>query len=577
MSKYNKLELTWFNKDKVLIWDNKKKDYIWVNPEDIRVAEIRILKEKKKIGEPNSVWNSEKRKWIVSEKKVPKEEQNLLIKGDNLIGLKAIEDDFTSKVKLIYIDPPFNTGSRVNADGEEVGYDDGLEHSIWLSMMKDRLEILRKLLSNDGVIFVHIDNHEIGHLKVLMDEIFLRKNFVQIISEKRASPAGFKTINPGPLTVTDYILMYAKDKDYFIWKPHYVPVDYDENYNLIIVNPNDNPAKWKFKNIEEMVYEKFGFKSWKDAKKEWGQDWKLIRGSMCGTIALENSERVVSIRDPHKPSQKIKELLAKSKEERDKVFVIEREKHENIYILNGGSLSFYKNKIREIDGEKVPTEILTDLWDDINYAGIAKEGGVTFKNSKKPEKLLRRIIELGSEEGDWVLDSFAGSGTTGAVAHKMGRKWIMVEMAKHADTHCVPRLKAVIEGKDQDKYAYGGGFVYYDLGDSLFKTDDTGIVSLTFDNGDLIESVCKIEGFKFIGREFLEKTPLHGVINGKRYCHITEELVTQDLVDQLALEINEEESLVIYCMKKLSKLELPQNIQIKKIPRDVVKRFKLVS
>lgn len=284
---------------------------------------------------------------------------------------------------------------------------------------------------------------------------------------------------------------------------------------------------------------------------------------------------------PHKPSDAIKKLLEKSKTERNKVFILEREKYDNIYILNGGALSFYKNKIREIDGEKVPTELLTDLWDDINYAGIAEEGGVKFKNSKKPEKLLRRIIDLGSEESEWVLDSFAGSGTTGAVAHKMGRKWIMIEMAKHAETHCIPRLKAVVEGEDSTgitkivDFKGGGGFRYCELGESLFKVDDSEIVEINYDNGDLVEAVCKIEGFKFVGREFLDKTKLHGVVNQKRFCHVTEEFVTQDLIDELVQEIKEEESLVIYCMKKVSRLSLPQNIQVKKIPRDIIKKFRL--
>jgi len=577
MSKYNKLELTWFNKDKVLIWDDKKKDYVWVNPDDIRVAETRILKEKKKIGEPNSIWSSEKKQWVISDKIIPKEEQNMLIKGDNLIGLKAIEDDFAGKVKLIYIDPPFNTGSRINADGEEVGYDDGLEHSIWLSMMKDRLEILYKLLSDEGVIFVHIDNNEIGHLKIIMDEIFGRRNFLQLISVKKATTAGYKAINLCPTTVTEYILMYSKNHNSYKNKPIYVGVQYDEDYGKVIINPEEEPEKWKIISLDDEVIKLTQFKDWKEAKEKWGLMWKEIRKSLKANYAINNKDRVISTKDLQKPSKKIRELMDKSRKTREKVFVLNREKRGDMYFINGRCIAFYSGKFKKVNGEDKPAELLTNFWDDISWYGIAQEGNVVFKNSKKPEKLLRRIIELGSEEGDWVLDSFAGSGTTGAVAHKMGRKWIMIEMAKHADTHCEPRLKAVIEGDDQDKYAYGGGFRYYHIGPSLFKTDESGLVSVTYDNGDLVEAVCKIEGFKFIGREFLGKTPLHGVVNNKRYCHVTEEFVTQELIDELIPELSVDESLVIYCMKKMSKLELPSNIQIKKIPRDIIKRFKLVS
>ena len=589
---YKRLELTWYNKDKVLLWDEEKKEYFWVEPNDIRVSEPRILIEKETVGKPNSLYKKvithDKGKLIPEEKKewqwievsdLPQEQQNLLIKGDNLLALKALEQDFTGKIKLIYIDPPFNTGNAFEY------YDDGLEHSIWLSMMKNRLEILHKLLRKDGVIFVHIDNYEVGYLRTLMDEIFLKMNFVQMISEKRASPAGFKTINPGPLTVTDYILMYAKDKDHLNWKPYYIPVDYDENYDLVILNPEENPTKWEFKKVREIIYGQYRFESWRDAKRTWGQDWKIIRKALCGTYALENVDRIVSIRDPHKPSEAIKNLLNRSKEERDKIFVLEREKYDDIYIINGGALSFYKNKIREINGEMVPTELLTDMWNDMNYAGIAKEGGVEFKNNKKPEMLLKRIIEMSTEPNDWVLDSFLGSGTTAAVAHKMGRKWIGIELfEKTMVEKALPRLKRVISGEDQTgiskevNWKGGGGFKYCVLGESLFKVDkETRVIELTYDNGPMIEAVCKIEGFKFVGMEFVNKTKLHGVVNGIRYCHITEEFVTQDYVDELSSEIKENESLVIYCLGYQSKLKLPQNMEIKKIPRDVAKKFILNS
>ena len=185
------------------------------------------------------------------------------------------------------------------------------------------------------------------------------------------------------------------------------------------------------------------------------------------------------------------------------------------------------------------------MWDDIGWHGIAKEGGVTLNKGKKPEKLLKRILDIGTDAGDWILDSFAGSGTTGAVAHKMGRKWVMIECLPDQIKLCKTRLTNVIKGKDTGgiskivHFKSGGGFRYVELGESLFKRDN-GIVGVNYDNGDLVEAVCKIEGFKFIGREFLEKAKLHGVVNQKRYCHVTEEFVTQDLIDELAQEIKKE-------------------------------------
>lgn len=182
-----------------------------------------------------------------------------------------------------------------------------MEHSIWLDMMYVRLKLLRNLLNPTGAIYVHIDDKEQAYLKVIMDEIFGRKNFVQMIAVKRASPAGFKVINPGPLTVTDYILLYAKDKTLMKYIPQRIPVGYDENYNLIINNPNDDPENWSFSKLVDLLYEQYGFKSWKDASNAWGTNWKTVRNSLLGDVALKNADRIVSVRDPHKPSQLIKE------------------------------------------------------------------------------------------------------------------------------------------------------------------------------------------------------------------------------------------------------------------------------
>jgi len=394
---------------------------------------------------------------------------NLIIKGNNLFALHSLKKRFAGRVKLIYIDPPYNTGS------DSFNYNDSFNHSTWLTFMKNRLEVAKELLSKDGAIFVQIDYHEAGYLNVLMNEIFGRENFIQMISVKTASPAGFKTVNPGPIDITETIFFYTKDRKSFPFKKQYVPVEYDENYNLVIENIEDEPEKWRLIPLRDIIYKENGIEigktsqqSAKNAQKKWGEYWKIIRNQIMGQYALENAERVVSIRDPHKPTEKLKELMKLSKKNRGKIFVYEKEDGGKTYIINGGALSFYSNKIKVIDGQKTPTELLTDLWTDISWDGIAKEGEVKLKNGKKPEKLLKRIIELATEEGDIVLDYHLGSGTTAAVAHKLNRQYIGIEQLDYGENDSVVRLQNVINGDTSGiskivGWKGGGSFVYMEL------------------------------------------------------------------------------------------------------------------
>lgn len=394
---------------------------------------------------------------------------NLIIKGNNLLVLYSLLKEFRGKVKLIYIDPPYNTGS------DEFQYNDNFRHSTWLTFMKNRLEVAKELLKDDGAIFVQLDHHEIGYLNVLMDETFGRGNKVQIIAIKTASPAGFKVVNPGPIDVTEYILFYARDKKKFNFKLQYVEVEYHENYDRVILNFEDKPENWKLESIKKVVLEENGIpvtgslrKAYKEAQRRWGKYWKIIFNQLIAEFALRNKERIVSIRDPHKPSESLKQLLIKSKKERDRIFVYGREGADPIFVINGGALAFYKNKVKNIGGREVPTELLTDFWGDISWAGIANEGGVRLKEGKKPEALLKRIIELSTEENDIVLDFFMGTGTTCAVAHKMGRQYIGVEQLDYGENSAVVRLKNVING-DQTGISKavgwqgGGDFIYMGL------------------------------------------------------------------------------------------------------------------
>jgi adenine-specific DNA-methyltransferase len=363
---------------------------------------------------------------------------NLIIKGNNLLALHSLKKEFTGKVKLIYIDPPYNTGS------DSFKYNDSFNESTWLTFMKNRLQVAHKLLNKKGAIYVHIDHHQLGNLNILLNEVFGKENKVQVISIKTASPAGFKTVNPGPIDVTEYILFYTKDKSQFPFKKGYVPVGYNKNYNLYL-EKNEDLKKWKFTPIKQKVIEDAGFSSEKEAKNKYGNLWKSIAKVMIEDFAYNNSDSIVSVRDPHKPTETLKKLMIQSKEE-ECVVEYKRENGSIMYLYKGGALAFYSNKMKKIDGKNEVTELLTDFWNHISWAGIANEGGVKLKNGKKPEKLLKQIIELTTEKNDIVLDYHLGSGTTTAVAHKLERQYIGLEQLDYGANDSTIRLKNVING-----------------------------------------------------------------------------------------------------------------------------------
>lgn len=385
---------------------------------------------------------------------------NLIIRGNNLLALASLEKRYLGQVKCVYIDPPYNTGD----DG--FGYNDRFNHSSWLTFMKNRLELAQKLLKKEGAIFVQIDHHELGYITVLMDEIFGVENKVQVIAVKTASPAGFKTVNPGPIDVTEYILFYTKNKPFFNFKKGYVPVGYNRNYNLV-VDKNEDVKKWAFRSIKDVVIEDAGFESEKEAKKQYGTSWRVILEHLIEDYAFNHAENVVSIRDPHKPTDTVKRLMNESRNV-DYVLEYKREDGTSAYIYKGGALAFYSNKMRVLDGEMAVTELLSDFWSHISWAGIANEGGVKLKNGKKPEKLIKQILELSTEPGDIVLDYHMGSGTTCAVAHKMGRRYIGCEQLDYGGNDSVVRLQNVISGDATGiskavGWNGGGAFVYCEL------------------------------------------------------------------------------------------------------------------
>lgn len=545
-----RLELTWTGKDKSLHYDEQTKAYQWVDKRDPRVSEPRILVKETEVGEYSD---------------------NLLIKGDNLLALKALEDDYVGQVQLVYIDPPFNTGAAFE------NYDDGLEQSVWLTLMRDRISLLHKLLCKEGAIFVEIDDTNIGYMRLLLDEKFGRENFAVQVAIKRSAATGHKAINPGTVNVTEYLVVYAKNKKE--WKYNTLTVgrvSYDKQYNKFIRSREGD--SWDIASLADVVAESLKLKSAAEARKAIGKE--RLQEEM-ERFALANAANVIRMAQPNYEgvSKAAKALIDKSKADPQRVYHLAREDHSDMYFLKGDRILFLQDKVKDVDGETGLAEPLTNFWDDMSWQGIASEGGVVFKKGKKPEKLLRRIIQLGSEPGDLVLDSFLGSGTTAAVAHKMGRRWIGIEFGEQADTHCLPRLSRVVSGEDQtgiskvEGWKGGGGFIYCRLGQSLFKHDDELqmlFLNPEFYNGPLIRAISKIEGYKVISTT----EPLHAKV-GRRYAHITEHFVTQEYVDQLLQYLGPKDSLVVYAKKASSRIEVPDNVEVRTLPAALLKRFKL--
>jgi adenine-specific DNA-methyltransferase len=495
--------------------------------------------------------------------------ESLLIHGDNLLGLKALESDFTGRIKCCYIDPPFNTQQAFDH------YDDGLEHSVWLSMMKNRLQIIHKLLAKDGTLFVHIDDNELGYLLVLLDEIFGRGNRLYIVSFKQGSATGHKAINPGCVNTTNFILIYSKDKSH--WTPNrvFTERERDERYGQYIENVADDYKKWRLTTL---------MKGFANAKNLSEKDARaLVKGQpeLLDEFVIENARSVVQLARPDYKNvgAETRKLIDKSQEDPDKVFRLEREEGlSTIYLLGGKRILFYSDKLKNIDGRLVAGEPLTTLWDDILSNNLHAEGGVDFPKGKKPEALIKRILEMSTNPGDWVLDSFAGSGTTAAAAQKFGRKWIAIELGDHAVTHIQPRLKRVVEGSDESgitkavSWKGGGGFKFMRLAPSLLLKDSFGnwIISPKYNAMQLAEAVCKHEGFRFWPDQNLFWK--QGFSAEKDYIFVTTEFLTADRIERIAASMKPDETLLI-CAKafRVPANKYP-NITIKKIPQMLLGR-----
>lgn len=481
----------------------------------------------------------------------PKSE-NMLIHGDNLLALKALEQEFAGRIKCIYIDPPYNV------DSMNEYYDDNLEHSTWLSRMVPRLRILRNLLSDDGSLWVSIDEKEGHYLKVVLDEIFGRNNFIIMTTIQRGAATGHKAINPTPVQVCDLMLTYAKRKENWLYQPVYRERDFDKAYSQFIENFDEGYENWSFITLKEAM-KKYGFTL----------DKKLS----------QFADRIIRFAQPDYKAvgQETRDLIDISKQD-SKIHLQQRENRPDIYLYKGNRILFYKDKLRDIDGKLVTAELVTNLWNDMNYQGIAKEGGVTFARSKKPEVQVRRILEMSTKPGEIVLDSFLGSGTTAAAAHKMDRRWIGIELGDHCYSHCLPRLKEVVDGEQSGiskavKWTGGGGFKFYELAPTLIVADRYGqsIISDKYNPQMLVAAIAKLNGFSYApDPDIFWK---QGYSQNNSYIYVTTQYLTAAQLDDIARDLASTEKLLI-CTPAfdVGLGKRYENIDVRKIPQSVLSK-----
>jgi adenine-specific DNA-methyltransferase len=492
---------------------------------------------------------------------------NRLIFGDNLLALKALEQEFAGRIKCIYIDPPYNTGSAFEY------YDDGIEHSLWLAMMRDRLVLLRQLLRPDGFICCHIDDSEGPYLKVLMDEVFGRSNYLTTIYVQVRYPE--KTLK--------------QDMD-FHKEIEYVHV-YRKEYGA---EPNLTRKKSSFDKFTFYIEETGPGKEIALGGKRvviFDQGNYTISQREGSEDGLKEIWATGTILDGNSSGRFFRDYLS-GRVESDglgvlyKVFGIGDDKFPHRYFTGPRRASATKGKYFQgvpmsqlaDDAEEatLPIENFYDLAG--SFGNCRHEGGVEFRSGKKPEALLHLLLKYFSNPGDWILDSFAGSGTTGAVAHKMGRKWVMVELREQCDTHILPRMRSVIDGDDQTGISSqmgwkgGGGFRYYNLAPSLLEQDTWGrwIISKEFNAAMLAEAVCKLEGFRYAPSDSIYWQQGHS--SERDFLYVTTQHLTADQLHQLSDDVGPDRTLLVLCTSFRGKADRWPNLTVKKIPKQVLSR-----
>jgi adenine-specific DNA-methyltransferase len=523
---------------------NKQKlELTWIGKEKRPRLEPRILLE-----DPEKSYHAKHR---VSDNDIF---DNRLIFGDNLLALKALEQEFSGKVKCVFIDPPYNTGSAFTH------YDDGLEHSIWLGLMRDRLEIIRRLLSDDGSLWITIDDAEGHYLKIMCDEIFGRQNFLGTVTWQKTTSVHNNAVFFS--SATDMLLSFSKDITKF--KMGRVPRS-ERNASDYSNSDNDSRGAWASSPLHVSLTSGQRGKQFAQTGKSsglfpiinpHGEEIWPPKGRCWGyspeTIAGFEKEKLIWWGKDGRNQPRLKRFLKDNKE------------------------------------GVVPITLW--LAEEVGHNQEAKAENISLLphlpelfSTPKPERLLKRVIELSTDIGDIVLDSFAGSGTTGAVAHKMGRRWIMVELGEHCHTHIIPRLKKVINGEDQGgiskavNWQGGGGFRYYKLAPSLIVNDRWGnpVVNPAYNAAMLAEALCKLEGFTYAPSE--SRWWQHGHSSERDFLYVTTQNLSTEQLQALADEVGGEYSLLVCCSAfhgttSAQANERWPNLTLKKIPKMVLAR-----
>ena len=525
-----------------------------------------------------------------------KNTENMIIHGDNLLGLRAIEDKYTNSIKCIYIDPPYNTGEAFE------NYDDNLEHSIWLDLMRSRLMILRRLLREDGTIWIQIDDEEQAYLKVLCDEVFGRNNFVNMVSVNMKNIAGASGGGEDKRMKKncEYILVYAKE--YSLLPLFNGPYVYKEIYDEVL-SYKESGKSWHYISVLVNEGEKEYVASTVDGDGNEIKVYRRINTEIMSVRQLMKRDGLTEKEVYYKYGRFIFE--AKDAQSSIRQRVIQAKKENNItedvisieYVPKTGKRKgrlyeqFYKgDKCRLFAWLKDISEVKDDVlykkelqgtyWDMTSCINnLTKEGSVQFPKGKKPEKLVGQIFSMTTQPGDIVLDSFLGSGTSAAVAHKMGRTYIGIELGEQAYTHCCPRMQHVIDGEDQggitisEKWKGGGGFKFYELAPSLLQKDTHGqlVINKEYNANMLAAAMAKHEGFYYEpSSEFYWK---QGKSSENDYIYTTTQFLTKQSLEKIHDEMVEEESLLICCKAFQPECESAfKNIAIKKIPKMLLGR-----
>lgn len=564
-NKQNKLELTWIGK-----YDERKP------------LEPRILIENKdySYGEPETGILPNGKPW----------NGNMLIYGDNLLALKALEQDYAGQVKCIYIDPPYNTGQAFEY------YDDGLEVSIWLSLMYQRLELLKNLLAKDGVIFVQIDDNYMSHLRLIMNELFGKSAYINTITVKTKETSGASGGGEDRRLKKniEFILCYGKE-NFMKFNDVYQETELS-NY---LEDMRVENKSFKYTTVFISTGEKTYYKTIKDGS---NQDIIIYKHTNYQTksvkkIAEENAISEIEVYNLYfdrictteNAQTSIRTRVQEATDTENSLYSIEyipisgKNKGKKTEVLFIGEqkrlVSWFKNVAEQKRNYVFKKEKVGTFWDGFNWNNVTREGGVRFPKGQKPEMLIQRIIELSTNENDIVLDSFLGSGTTAAVAQKMGRRYIGIELGNHAYTHCVPRLKMVTEGTDQggiskaQNWQGGSGFKFYELAPSLLKKDKFGnlVINKEYNADMLAAAMAKQEGYTYQPSQ--ETYWKQGFGSETDYIYTTTQFLTVESLAAIHETMAEDESLLICCTSFQRECKQAfSNISIKKIPQMLLGR-----